>query len=516
MFFCGVLLSFLLSSSLLMAQKKNVFSPKDVLPKKEYYIAVPDSLWPMMEQISVHRSIKKRLIPVDQYGLIAERIVTCLENNGYPFAEVSLVPHYGSDDTIASLQIVKNKYITFDSVVVKGDVKLRNAFLLPFLDWHPHKKYDERVAAQISSRTHSLAFATETSPAGIEFVGDKAYLYLFLQRQKVNQFDAYLGLVPVSEKTGKTMITGEVNLHLQNIFAIGETFDLQWKAPARYSQYLFLQADFPYLFRLPLGVKGTFLLDKKDTNYLNVNYLLALKYSFNGTNYLQVYFDQLNSRVLSSSLNHQLPQDSLLGNYRQSMYGIELVYRKLDNFIQPRKGFSLLFNLSAGQRKMVSNTIENESVYADVPLQQISYRAMSDIWGYFAWGKRWGAVFRLNGAWRSGRAALFNELLKFGGATTLQGFDELSLSASAYALAMAELRFWYAQYSYINVFMNGAWYERKMTQSYFADFPFGFGLGITLYTKAGVFYLNYALGQQKNSPLSFKTGKIHFGMKVQF
>lgn len=508
-------LLFFLSSSLLMAQNKSAFATKNTHTQKKYYIAVPDSLWPLVEQIPGRRSIPKKLIQVEQYEAVAEKIVTYLENNGYPFAEVSLLPHQSNSDTIAFLQIVKNQYITFDSVIVKGDVKLRNAFLLPFLDWHLHKHYDERVAVRIPALTRSLSFATESSPAGIEFVGDKAYLYLFLQRQKVNQFDAYLGLVPISEKTGKTMITGEVNLHLQNIFAIGETFDLQWKAPARHSQYLFLQADFPYLFRLPLGVKGSFLLDKKDTNYLNMNYLLALKYSFRGTNYLQVYFDHLNSRVLSSSL-HQLPSDSLLGNYRQSMYGIECVYRELDNVIQPRKGFSLLLNLSAGNRKMLSNSAENQSVYADVPLQQISYRAMLDAWGYFAWGKRWGAVLRLNGAWRSGRVALFNELLKFGGATTLQGFDELSLSASAYALAMAELRFWYARYSYINVFVNGAWYERKMTQSYFSDFPFGFGLGITLHTKAGIFYLNYALGQQKNSPLSFKTGKIHFGMKVQF
>jgi hypothetical protein len=48
------------------------------------------------------------------------------------------------------------------------------------------------------------------------------------------------------------------------------------------------------------------------------------------------------------------------------------------------------------------------------------------------------------------------------------------------------------------------------------DFPFGFGAGIAFTTKAGLFYLSYALGKQLDNPISFKTGKIHFGLAVQF
>jgi hypothetical protein len=47
-------------------------------------------------------------------------------------------------------------------------------------------------------------------------------------------------------------------------------------------------------------------------------------------------------------------------------------------------------------------------------------------------------------------------------------------------------------------------------------FPFGFGAGIAFTTKAGLFYLSYALGKQLDNPISFKTGKIHFGLAVQF
>ena len=70
--------------------------------------------------------------------------------------------------------------------------------------------------------------------------------------------------------------------------------------------------------------------------------------------------------------------------------------------------------------------------------------------------------------------------------------------------------------TYINAFFNAAWYERNIPNNYFRDLPFGFGLGLSFDTKAGMFYLSYALGHQHNSPVSFKTGKIHFGVKVGF
>ena len=41
--------------------------------------------------------------------------------------------------------------------------------------------------------------------------------------------------------------------------------------------------------------------------------------------------------------------------------------------------------------------------------------------------------------------------------------------------------------------------------------PFGFGLGISFETKAGIFSLNYALGYQENELAPLRAAKIHFG-----
>jgi hypothetical protein len=48
------------------------------------------------------------------------------------------------------------------------------------------------------------------------------------------------------------------------------------------------------------------------------------------------------------------------------------------------------------------------------------------------------------------------------------------------------------------------------------DRPFGFGVGFSVDTRAGIFTINYALGKQFDNPILFKSAKIHFGITAVF
>jgi outer membrane protein assembly factor BamA len=136
--------------------------------------------------------------------------------------------------------------------------------------------------------------------------------------------------------------------------------------------------------------------------------------------------------------------------------------------------------------------------------------------GYIPLHKRWVLAVGGEGGSLLGKHPLRNELFRLGGMNSIQGFDDLSIRASTYGIGSVELRFIMAKIAYLNAFFNGAWYEQNISGKYLYDFPFGFGLGITFTTKAGLFYLSYALGKQLDNPISLKTGKIHFGLAVQF
>ena len=162
------------------------------------------------------------LLPVGDYAAVAERTVRRLENDGYPFAAVSVSPltEPDSNGVVSTLTVEAGPLVRYDSVIVKGSLKLRPRFLQAFLNWRPRRKYMERNACRIAQKMSALPYAEITREPGVEFVGDKAYLYLFADKRKVNCFDGYLGLVPVSETTGRVMFTGEVKQEMYFAFRV--------------------------------------------------------------------------------------------------------------------------------------------------------------------------------------------------------------------------------------------------------------------------------------------------------
>lgn len=470
----------------------------------------------MLKESNTLSFCKNNRLLLEDYGKLSRQIVSYFENNGFPFVEVKLDSvNMGPESATARLTVNKHEYVTFDSIIVAGSAKLSKSYIYPYLGWRRNRGYRENVVADIPSKLSELAFVTEIKPSAIEFVNDKCYLYLYLDKRKSCQFDGYIGLVPVDERTGKVSVNGELNLDLKNLFKLGEQMSVQWRSTERFSQYLTVHLNFPYLFRTPLGVDGQFVLDKKDTSYLTMNYELGLQYSFWGNSYAKAYFNYAASNVLSAAV---LVADtaSPLIDYRKTMYGLEFNIRKLDYVFNPRRGFALVINGSVGQRNIVKNAKATDAFYEGLSMRQTNYRLNVSLQGFIPLRQRWVFVLGANGGTLFGNSHYMNELYRIGGMNSLQGFDEKSIYCSSYAIALAEVRFLFAKRSYINAFFNAAWYERKLMDSYLRDIPFGFGLGLSFDTKAGMFYLSYALGKQFNNPISFKSGKIHFGVKIGF
>ena len=128
----------------------------------------------------------------------------------------------GERQAAAKLVVDRHEYVIFDSIIVSGDAKLSRSYLYPYLGWRRKKGYKESVVADIPSKLAELPFVTEAAPSSIEFVNDKCYLYLYLNKRKCSQFDGYLGIVPVDDRTGKVSLNGELNLDLRNLFKIGD------------------------------------------------------------------------------------------------------------------------------------------------------------------------------------------------------------------------------------------------------------------------------------------------------
>ena len=209
----------------------------------------------------------------------------------------------------------------------------------------------------------------------------------------------------------------------------------------------------------------------------------------------------------------ELPTDI---DYNTHIYGLEMVFSKLDYLFNPRKGYAFSVTASVGQRNIIKNNNIADSLYNNIALSslQLQFSGKFDI--YFPIKKRWVWYLGAKAGHIQANQLFENEIFRLGGLKTLRGFDHQSIFASTYGIINNELRFIFGKKSYLQVFFDVAWYESKLNNTYHSDIPFGFGAGISFDTRAGIFAFNYALGKQLNNPIKFNSGKITFGYTALF
>ena len=455
-------------------------------------------------------------LTLENYPQTAEKIVQYLENHGYPFASVNLTTEWENDSTpLYRMHIDRGRFTKIDSIVLKGNLKLHQSYLWPYLGLRRKAPYSEKSVQEVAKKLDAIPFATVIQPAGISFEEDKTLLYVFLDKRQVNRFDGYIGFQPVNEQTGKLAITGELSLALQNIFHIGERLSLEWRSSEKHSQYLNLDAAFPFLFRTRFGIDGHFRLDKQDTTYLTLNFHIGIPYHFRHDSYIRPYIDFTQSQLLNTSMTNA-PADTSCMGHRNILYGLSLEVRQVDNPYQPRLGFELNADAAAGRRTLLPNRYGIEPEPSDLNLVKTSYRLMGGITGYIPIYKQLVLMLRTQAGSLLNGPHYRNEMFKIGGEGQIRGFTENELFASTYLLYSAELRYLFGRNSDVHAFFDGGTYEQHGYYNYLFDNPFGFGLGVNIGVRSGVFYFEYALPRQRGNRISLKTGKIHFGVKVSF
>ena len=450
---------------------------------------------------------------LENYPQNAEKIVQYLENHGYPFASVSLTTEWRNDTTPQYvLHIDRNRYTKVDSIVLKGNIKLNQSFLWPYLGLRRNAPYSEKTIQEVADKLAALPFATVVQQPGISFEEEKTVLYVYLDKRQVNRFDGYIGFQPVSETTGKLAINGELSLALQNIFHIGEALSLEWRSSERYSQYLNIDAQFPYLFRTRFGLDGHFRLDKQDTTYLTLNYHLGIPYHLRPNSYIRPYIDITQSQLLNKKSTTTTLDTSYM-DYRNILYGLSLRFTNIANDL-PDLGYDFSADAAAGRRTLLPGITINELNEAD--LVKTTYRLTGLAMGGFRLYKGFYLVLKAQAGSLLRGPHYRNEMFKIGGEGQIRGFTENELLASTYLLYSAELRYLFGRNSDVHLFFDGGTYEQQGYNSYLFDNPFGFGAGVNIGVRSGTFYFDYALPRQRGNKISFKTGKIHFGVKVAF
>ncbi len=430
-----------------------------------------------------------------------QRIVEYLQNNAYPFAKVHLDSIcFVGDTASAFLNIERGVQSLFGKITIKGNLKLSKSFLYGYTGIKPGKPYNHKKVEALEYTLSKLNFVQIKQTPQITIDSNKVDIQIDANKKKGNRFDGILGVLPNDKTTGKMLITGELNIYVQNLFRNGESLAFNWKKLQSSSQDLDIQATVPYIAGTAFGLNTSLNIHKQDSSFLNTNSQASLLYFFKGVNYIGLQYQLKNSSVL----NRELPATSGFQSTRIGSYGLVLKAENLDFPINPMRGYSVEVKASVGNKQVKQDQkpiLQSEGIFK---------------------GKIFIPLFKQSTILISNQTASIisesiynNELFRIGGLSTLRGFMESSIFASSYSIFNLEYRFIFESKSALFAFVNGGWIEKNQ-QNYFQDTPWGFGLGMFFSTKAGIFSISYALGKQKNENIQLKNSKIHFGIINRF
>ncbi|MGY6561176.1 MAG: BamA/TamA family outer membrane protein [Luteibaculaceae bacterium] len=448
---------------------------------------------------------------ITQFERLSENIVSFYENNGYPFAAVSLDSININDNEIsASLNLTKNTFYKIDSVIVKGEEVVAERFLLNYLNITLGMPYSEQVVRNIERRLQELPFLRQVRPFEVFFSQSETKIYLYLERQQASNFNGVVGFLPNEE--GEVTITGDLTLRLQNALKKGEIIGLAWRRLQTETQELNLEFNYPFLFNSPLGTDFDFRLFRADSTFIELDTRLGVRYIFKQNDFFRIFYRNQNSTLLRNQIN---VLDGT-ADFTTQTFGIGFQKEKLDYRFNPTRGHFVHGSAGFGNKRINRNPRIDESFYEDLEMNSDQYTLELRANLFLPLFARATIRFGFQGAHIENNQIFLNEMHRIGGVFSLRGADEQSIFASTFAIGTAEFRYLLEKNSYFMLFFDQAYYENRNRTAPFSDTPLGFGTGISFETNAGIFSIVYALGRQFDNPIDLRAGKIHFGFSSLF
>jgi outer membrane protein assembly factor BamA len=475
------------------------------------------------------KSFSNRVLDFRVYQARQQQLLDYLEDNGYPFARVSLdsVALGPDGDVSAELKVEKGPLYHIDSIRLYGTGKISNEFMQRYLNIPNGSVYKKQRLDAISRKILELPYVQEQQPWNLTMLGTGSVVNLYLKPKRSSQINALVGFLPSSDPLlgNKVLVTGEATVNLKNALGSGETIGLNWQQLQRGSPKLNLVFQQPYLFNSPFGVNASFDLYKQDSSFINVNMMLGAQYALSANQTGSVFIRDMISSLLDVDTVQVMSTRKLpaTADIRAVSVGLSYEFNNTDYRFNPRRGNELQFTGAVGTKKIKENpqivklkdpfdtAFSYASLYDTVKLSSYQFQLRTSAAHYFFLSHASTLKLAFNGGVYSSPSTYRNELFRIGGYKLLRGFDEESILASQFVVGTLEYRYLIGLNSYLFSFVDGGWAKNDVSGFTLNSTFLGFGLGLAFETKAGIFNISYALGKREDTKFNFRDAKIHLG-----
>lgn len=472
-----------------------------------------------------------RVLEPAALAALQRQLLEAAENNGYPFAAVGL-DSLMWDSTGAARAVVRvslGRFFQFQTVELSGDLRLPKPYLRNYLAIRPGEPYSRARVLGLRRELEALPFAEVAGNPAVNFAGNEANLKVFLRKKRASRFDFLIGLLPRSAETGGSglVVTGSASALFHNALNLGEQFSLEYDRLRPETQKLDVQARVPYLLGTPFGASGRLNIFRRDSTWVDAQYEFGIQYLFSGQDYLKTFWENrsLSLQQVDTFAIRETRRLPASLDQRQNSFGLEAARIRLDSRLNPRRGLALYMRTAAGfSRILRNNTIEGlvdsrdssfryASLYDTVATRAVRYRLEGRAEGYIPMFRSVALklAVRVSGI-VSDKPVYNNEQYRLGGNKLLRGFDEESLFATRWSVATTELRLLIGPNSFFSVFSDYAYLENTTVRTRAFLRPWGFGAGLNLETRGGIFGISLSVGRRDTGQaVDFRAAKFHLG-----
>lgn len=317
-------------------------------------------------------------------------------------------------------------------------------------------------------------------------------------------FDLALGYERAN--SGRGALVGSGNLKLRNLFGQGRILELALhRAPGQVSK-INVQASDPFIIGMPLSLLVQFRGLQQDSTFGKRDYTLELGY----------WLDQ--SMQFVASVTREITRPGLTGltvvdGHQRipvataTLAGAGIRIRQVDHGLSPRRGYQIEMMAESGYKDTDGTVVRADTTREMQRHRQRRLRAQGRV--YVPVGRRQSIVTGGEARLMRSREIDESDLFRFGGATSLRGYDEERFRAPFVARLLLEYRYFLDEVTYGFLFSDLGFVDARRAPAATADWYPGFGLGFQLDTDVGVISLTLAANSENPT-----TVRAHIGVSL--
>lgn len=434
-------------------------------------------------------------IPFNEIEFLLNSVVKQLESKGYAMAKTKLTSIEKKNHYItASLSVSKEMLRNINNIVINGYPKFPDSHKKNILRLYKNKTFNQKSLEKIYTDFEKFRFVKQSKYPEILFTKDSTKVYVYLEKAKPNSFDGFLGFT--NNENDKLVVSGYLDLVLNNILNSGEKFALYWKSDGQDQKTFNFSLELPYLFKSPFGLKADLNIFKQDSTFQNTRTNLELGYYLNYNTRIYLGYQSTESSDI------QNVNSATINDFESSFLTTSLALSNFNNddFLFPEKT-NINFKVGTGNRN--ANLGNDNQFFASLIAKHNFYLSPKNI-----------IHLKTENFYLKSKQYITNELYRFGGINSFRGFNENSLQANTLTSLLTEYRYLATPNLYVHSIVDYGFFKDTATAT--NENLLSLGIGFGLLTKNGLFNIIYANGSTKNQESKLSNSIVHISFKANF